>query len=56
MPVLLQVLSGKQDARNLLPAGSVYALPRNKVVELTLPGGVVGGGVSPTGSFVVELV
>ncbi|TDL26555.1 laccase [Rickenella mellea] len=44
VPVLLQVLSGKQDARDLLPAGSVYTLPRNKVVELTLPGGVIGGG------------
>ncbi|KAF9563631.1 hypothetical protein CPC08DRAFT_824885 [Agrocybe pediades] len=37
LPVLLQILSGTQTAQNLLPAGSVYTLPPNKVVELSFP-------------------
>ncbi|KAJ8695355.1 ferroxidase, multicopper oxidase [Pleurotus ostreatus] len=43
LPVLLQILSGAHSAQELLPTGSVYTLPRNKVVELTLPGGAIGG-------------
>ncbi|KAF8990705.1 laccase [Cyathus striatus] len=44
VPVLLQILSGAQDARDLLPHGSVITLPRNKVIEVTIPeAGVVGG-------------
>jgi hypothetical protein len=46
VPVLLQILSGKMAATDLLPAGSVYTLPRNKVVELSMPAGVAGGPVS----------
>lgn len=46
VPVLLQILSGAKKASDLLPAGSVYALEPNKSVELTIPGGVVGGPVS----------
>ena len=42
VPVLLQILSGTTDASALLPAGSVYTLERNKVVEVTIPGGVAG--------------
>ena len=47
-PVLLQILSGTQNAQDLLPKGSVYALPRNKVIEITLPGTSpqIGGPVS----------
>ncbi|KAF9461177.1 laccase 2 [Collybia nuda] len=41
-PVLLQILSGAQTAQALLPPGSVYTLPPNKVIELTLPGGSIG--------------
>ncbi|KAJ7117198.1 yellow laccase [Mycena crocata] len=41
-PVLLQILSGAQSATDLLPAGSVYSLPPNKVIELTIPGGSPG--------------
>ena len=37
VPVLLQILSGATTAQELLPPGSVYVLPRNKVVEVTLP-------------------
>lgn len=37
VPVLLQILSGAMTAQELLPAGSVYVLPRNKVVEVTMP-------------------
>lgn len=45
-PVLLQILSGAQTAQDLLPAGSVYTLPPNKVIELTIPGGSIGSPVS----------
>lgn len=50
VPVLLQILSGAQSAQDLLPAGSVYALPRNKVIEVTLPGGAFGSPVRPSRS------
>ena len=46
VPVLLQILSGTKKASNLLPAGSIYGLRPNKSVELTIPGGSVGGPVS----------
>ncbi|KAG6818445.1 Acyl-coenzyme A oxidase 2 [Arthromyces matolae] len=42
VPVLLQILSGANTAQSLLPSGSVYTLPRNAVVELTIPGGSIG--------------
>ncbi|KAG6863970.1 hypothetical protein C0991_001496, partial [Blastosporella zonata] len=45
VPVLLQILSGAQSAQDLLPKGSVYELPPNKVIEISLPGtGVELGG------------
>lgn len=44
-PVLLQILSGAQAAEDLLPAGSVYSLPANRVIELSIPGGSVGSPV-----------
>ncbi|KAK0454245.1 Cupredoxin, partial [Desarmillaria tabescens] len=43
-PVLLQILSGAQSASDLLPTGSVVSLPVNSTIEISLPGGVVGGG------------
>lgn len=43
VPVLLQILSGASTAQDLLPAGSVYPLPANKVIQLSLPAGVAGG-------------
>ncbi|KAI0326254.1 TvLac7 [Cubamyces sp. BRFM 1775] len=43
IPVLLQVLNGTIDARDFMPHGSVYTLPRNSSIELTMPAGVVGG-------------
>ncbi|KAI0923673.1 laccase [Taiwanofungus camphoratus] len=43
VPVLLQILNGARTAQQLLPEGSVYTLPRNKTVQITLPGGVAGG-------------
>lgn len=46
VPVLLQILSGAQTAQSLLPAGSVYPLPHNKVIELSIPAGLAGGPVS----------
>ncbi|KAF9493097.1 hypothetical protein BDN71DRAFT_1607093 [Pleurotus eryngii] len=42
-PVLLQILSGAMDATSLLPAGSVYVLPPNKVIEVSIPGLATGG-------------
>ncbi|KAG9308058.1 laccase [Chiua virens] len=47
-PVLLQILSGARHPSELLPKGSVYELPRNKVIEIHMPandlspGGAVG--------------
>lgn len=46
VPVLLQILSGAQLATDLLPSGSVYVLPPNIVVELSIPAGLAGGPVS----------
>jgi len=46
VPVLLQILSGNMAATDLLPNGSVYTLPPNKVVELSISGGLAGGPVS----------
>ncbi|KAH9953170.1 laccase [Russula dissimulans] len=43
VPVLLQILSGAKNASDLLPAGSIYPLQPNKSVELTIPGGALGG-------------
>ncbi|KJA21959.1 multicopper oxidase, partial [Hypholoma sublateritium FD-334 SS-4] len=42
VPVLLQILSGAHTAQDLLPKGSVYTLPPNKVIEITIPGGSLG--------------
>ncbi|OCB87711.1 Cu-oxidase-domain-containing protein [Sanghuangporus baumii] len=38
-PVLLQILSGASSASDLLPSGSIYALPGNSTIELSMPGG-----------------
>ncbi|KAH9991923.1 laccase 2 precursor [Russula vinacea] len=43
VPVLLQILSGVKNASDLVPARSIYPLGPNQSVELTIPGGVVGG-------------
>ncbi|KAI3621083.1 laccase [Moniliophthora roreri] len=42
VPVLLQILSGAQTADTLLPEDSVYPLPPDSVVELSMPGGLLG--------------
>ncbi|KAF9038016.1 laccase 1 [Panaeolus papilionaceus] len=41
LPVLLQLINGV-PATSLLPAGSIYLLPPNKVVEISMPGGGPG--------------
>lgn len=47
-PVLLQMLSGAQHPSDLLPSGSVYELPANKVVEIAFPNtGLALGGPHP---------
>lgn len=49
LPVLLQILSGAVHPSQLLPNGSVYVLPFNKTVEISMPatdltpGGALGG-------------
>ncbi|THV03708.1 laccase lcc5 [Dendrothele bispora CBS 962.96] len=43
VPVLLQILSGAETADSLLPSGSVYNLPLNSTIEISMPAGVVGG-------------
>lgn len=48
MPVLLQIMSGAMTAQSLLPPGSVYVLPPNKVIEISIPGGSIG---SPVGLY-----
>ncbi|KAG6834112.1 hypothetical protein H0H93_011837 [Arthromyces matolae] len=48
LPVLLQILSGAHDAQDLLPTKSIFTLPPNKVVEISLPGaGLDTGGPHP---------
>ncbi|KAJ3757797.1 laccase [Lentinula raphanica] len=47
VPVLLQILSGQQQAQNLLPEGSVYGLKRDQVYEINLNGGTAPGGPHP---------
>ena len=46
VPVLLQILSGAKTAQELLPSGSVFVLPPNKSVEVSIPGGAPGFPVS----------
>ncbi|KAF7344051.1 Laccase A [Mycena venus] len=41
-PVLLQILSGAHTAAELLPPGSIYTLPPNSVIEISIPGGTPG--------------
>ncbi|KAG6816254.1 hypothetical protein H0H87_007419 [Tephrocybe sp. NHM501043] len=43
VPVLLQILSGAKTAQELMPTGAIYTLPKNKVIEITIPGGSPGG-------------
>lgn len=43
VPVLLQILSGASQASELLPNGSVYSLPPNKVIEISMPPGRAPG-------------
>ncbi|KAF9226982.1 laccase [Gyrodon lividus] len=49
IPLLLQILSGAVHPSQLLPSGSVYELPLDKVIELSIPateltpGGALGG-------------
>jgi iron transport multicopper oxidase len=60
VPILLQILNGA-DPRELLPKGAVYILPRNSVIQISIPGGSLGAphpfhlhGVSKEGSFTID--
>jgi iron transport multicopper oxidase len=56
IPVLLQMLSGARHPSELLPTGSVYELPPNKVVEITFPNtGAAPGGPVSTSSYLCTL-
>ena len=52
LPILLQILSGKRHPSQLLPSGSIYELPSNKTIEVSIPatdlsqGGALGAPVS----------
>ena len=46
LPVLLQIISGASTPQELLPPGDVVILPPNKVIEISMPGGSIGGPVS----------
>jgi iron transport multicopper oxidase len=50
-PILLQVLNGQLSPSQLQPQGSVYPLPANKTIELTVPGGQPEGPVSNPSFF-----
>lgn len=39
VPVLLQILSGTTNPAALMPQGSIYELPKNSTIEISLPGG-----------------
>ncbi|KAK1228361.1 laccase, multicopper oxidase, benzenediol:oxygen oxidorectuctase [Marasmius sp. AFHP31] len=47
LPVLLQVMSGAFKADELLPKGSVYPLPPNATIEITMTGGGKKGWEHP---------
>jgi iron transport multicopper oxidase len=48
VPVLLQILNGAMTAADLLPNGTIYTLPKNKVVDITFNTDTAPGGpVSP---------
>ena len=58
VPVLLQILNGHTKAQDILPHGSVYTLPPNKVIEVSIPPGNAGGNpVSILGcNFIRDLI
>ncbi|KAL4072061.1 laccase [Scleroderma citrinum] len=37
LPILLQILSGRRHPSHLLPKGSIYELPFNKTIEVSIP-------------------
>ncbi|KAG2337992.1 laccase T2 copper depleted [Suillus weaverae] len=47
IPVLLQILSGAMTAADFAPNGTVYTLPRNKVIEISVNASVLSGGPHP---------
>ncbi|KAF5355015.1 hypothetical protein D9756_005710 [Leucocoprinus leucothites] len=43
VPVLLQILSGARNAQDLLPSGGVITVPKDKVIQINVPSGLIGG-------------
>jgi hypothetical protein len=54
VPILLQILSGKHTAQELLPKNNLYELEPNKVIEVSIPGGARGAPVSQQVSASVQ--
>ncbi|KAG6853590.1 hypothetical protein C0991_002996 [Blastosporella zonata] len=44
IPIFLQIMNGTYAAEDLLPKGSIYKLPPNKVIELIIYGSGTGDG------------
>ncbi|KAH9946367.1 phenoloxidase [Epithele typhae] len=42
VPVLLQLISGAKTVNELMPASSIYSLPPNATIEISLPVGMTG--------------
>ena len=53
MPTLLQTLGGKRKAKDLLPSGSIYSLPRNQTIELRMPART--GIIAKSGTYAARL-
>ena len=51
VPVLLQILSGARHPSQLLPNGSVYELPLNKVIEINFPNPSAAPGAPVSTTF-----
>nr|CDJ79884.1 benzenediol:oxygen oxidoreductase [Coprinus comatus] len=43
VPILLKILSGARRPEELLPEGNLFSVPRDKVIEVTVPGGIAAG-------------
>jgi iron transport multicopper oxidase len=39
VPALLQILSGASQPSDFLPSEQMFLLPRNKIIEISIPGG-----------------
>jgi len=54
VPVLLQILNGARQASELLPPGSIYTLPPNKVIEISFPNPDAAPGFPVSAMFITH--